>query len=44
MVILKSLVSFRRRTGVLLKRRAIKVRLYPLLIVRFDLKPIMISS
>jgi hypothetical protein len=43
-VILKGLVSFRRRTGVLLKRRAIKVRLYLLLIVRFDLKLITISS
>jgi hypothetical protein len=44
MVILKGLVSFRRRTGVLLKRRAIKARLYSLLIVRIDLKLITISS
>jgi hypothetical protein len=44
MVILKGLVSFRRRTGVLLKRRAIKARLYPLLIVGFDSKLIAISS
>jgi hypothetical protein len=44
MIILKSLVSFRRRTRVLLKRRAIKVRLYLLLIVRFDLKLMAISS
>jgi hypothetical protein len=43
-VILKGLVSFKRRTRVLLKRRAIKVRLYLLLIVRFNLKLIMISS
>jgi hypothetical protein len=43
-VILKSLVSFKRRTRILLKGRAIKVRLYPLLIVRFDLKLMIISS
>jgi hypothetical protein len=44
MIILKGLVSFRRRTEVLLKRRAIKARLYPLLIVGFDLKLMAISS
>jgi hypothetical protein len=43
-VILKGLVSFRRRTGVLLKRRAIKARLYLLLIVGFDSKLMAISS
>jgi hypothetical protein len=43
-VILKDLVSFRRRTRVLLKRRAIKARLYPLLIVGFDLKLMTMSS
>jgi hypothetical protein len=43
-VILKGLVSFRRRTEVLLKRRAIKARLYLLLIVGFDLKPMTMSS
>jgi hypothetical protein len=44
MVILKGLVSFERRTGVLSKRRAIEARLYPLLMVGFDSKPITMSS
>jgi hypothetical protein len=43
-VILKSLVSFKRRIRILLKRRAIKARLYLLLIVRFNLKLMIISS
>jgi hypothetical protein len=44
MITLKSLVSFERRIKVLLKRRAIKVRLYSLLMIRFDLKPMTVSS